>query len=211
MGALFDIATNPLTNELYGVANGNTLALIDTTTGAATAIGPVSSTNLRITGLTFDSDGTLYGSGQSSLFTFDLHTGAASLVGNMGYTSAGDLAFDDTGNLFLSANTGIYDSIVSVDKHTGMGTLLFELGFDQVNGLSFEESRLFGFTLYGETFIIDTDGGWDGLVAMTGLDAFGADAGMMVIPPAVPVPAAVWLFGTGILGLIGYSKRRKTA
>jgi len=28
---------------------------------------------------------------------------------------------------------------------------------------------------------------------------------------AVPVPAAVWLFGTGILGLIGFSKRRKAA
>jgi hypothetical protein len=28
---------------------------------------------------------------------------------------------------------------------------------------------------------------------------------------AVPAPAAVWLFGTGILGLIGFSKRRKAA
>ena len=27
----------------------------------------------------------------------------------------------------------------------------------------------------------------------------------------VPVPAAVWLFGTGMLGLIGFSKRRKAA
>ena len=27
---------------------------------------------------------------------------------------------------------------------------------------------------------------------------------------AVPVPAAVWLFGTALLGLIGFSKRRKT-
>lgn len=27
---------------------------------------------------------------------------------------------------------------------------------------------------------------------------------------AVPVPAAVWLFGTALIGLIGYSKRRKT-
>jgi hypothetical protein len=27
-------------------------------------------------------------------------------------------------------------------------------------------------------------------------------------PSAVPVPAAVWLFGTGILGLIGFSKRK---
>ena len=29
--------------------------------------------------------------------------------------------------------------------------------------------------------------------------------------PAVPVPAAVWLFGTGIIGLIGFSRRRKSA
>ena len=28
---------------------------------------------------------------------------------------------------------------------------------------------------------------------------------------AVPVPAAIWLFGTGLIGLIGFSKRRKAA
>ena len=28
---------------------------------------------------------------------------------------------------------------------------------------------------------------------------------------AVPVPAAVWLFGSGLLGLIGISRRKKTA
>jgi len=29
--------------------------------------------------------------------------------------------------------------------------------------------------------------------------------------PAVPVPAAIWLFGTGLIGLIGFTKRRKAA
>ena len=29
--------------------------------------------------------------------------------------------------------------------------------------------------------------------------------------PAVPVPAAIWLFGTGIIGLVGLSRRRKAA
>jgi hypothetical protein len=29
--------------------------------------------------------------------------------------------------------------------------------------------------------------------------------------PAVPVPAAVWLFGTALIGLVGFSKRRKAA
>ncbi len=28
---------------------------------------------------------------------------------------------------------------------------------------------------------------------------------------AVPIPATVWLFGTGVIGLIGFSKRRKAA
>ncbi len=27
----------------------------------------------------------------------------------------------------------------------------------------------------------------------------------------VPIPAAVWLFGSGLLGLIGFSKRKKAA
>ena len=29
-------------------------------------------------------------------------------------------------------------------------------------------------------------------------------------PGAVPVPAAVWLFGTALIGLAGFSKRRKS-
>ncbi|HEN46860.1 MAG TPA: VPLPA-CTERM sorting domain-containing protein, partial [Mizugakiibacter sp.] len=29
------------------------------------------------------------------------------------------------------------------------------------------------------------------------------------IPAVVPVPAAVWLFGSGLLGLIGMAKRRE--
>ena len=30
-------------------------------------------------------------------------------------------------------------------------------------------------------------------------------------PNPVPLPAAVWLFGTALLGLFGFSKRRKKA
>jgi len=31
------------------------------------------------------------------------------------------------------------------------------------------------------------------------------------IPSAVPVPAAIWLFGTALIGLVGFGKRRKAA
>ena len=40
--------------------------------------------------------------------------------------------------------------------------------------------------------------------------AWAVHDGNLSVSP-VPIPAAVWLFGTGILGLIGFSKRRKAA
>jgi hypothetical protein len=32
-----------------------------------------------------------------------------------------------------------------------------------------------------------------------------------VAPQVVPVPAAVWLFGSGLLGLVGIARRKKKA
>lgn len=38
-----------------------------------------------------------------------------------------------------------------------------------------------------------------------------AAAGTWSKPSVVPIPAAVWLFGTALIGLVGFSKRRKAA
>jgi hypothetical protein len=37
------------------------------------------------------------------------------------------------------------------------------------------------------------------------------NANMAMTPDAVPVPAAVWLFGSGLLGLVGIARRKKKA
>ncbi len=42
------------------------------------------------------------------------------------------------------------------------------------------------------------------------LDPAGLNAGVEYVAGAVPVPAAIWLFGSGLLGLIGYSRRTST-
>jgi len=49
-------------------------------------------------------------------------------------------------------------------------------------------------------------------------DAFGQDitgttfngASVTVLPAAVPLPAAVWLFGSGLLGVVGVARRRQS-
>jgi hypothetical protein len=45
-----------------------------------------------------------------------------------------------------------------------------------------------------------------GLTDQTGVGFSG-----IVEQTAVPVPAAVWLFGSGLLGLVGIARRKQTA
>jgi len=53
------------------------------------------------------------------------------------------------------------------------------------------------------------EGNTSGASVGADIDAVGA---ITTIPiPAIPIPAAVWLFGTALIGLVGFSKRRKVA
>ncbi|MDH5570779.1 MAG: VPLPA-CTERM sorting domain-containing protein [Gammaproteobacteria bacterium] len=62
-------------------------------------------------------------------------------------------------------------------------------------------------------------GGMMGAVCMTGTSVAGYGAvgtmsgypvSQVITPAAVPVPAAVWLFGSGLIGLLGVVRRRKS-
>ncbi|MCP3672132.1 MAG: VPLPA-CTERM sorting domain-containing protein [Gammaproteobacteria bacterium] len=41
--------------------------------------------------------------------------------------------------------------------------------------------------------------------------SFDANTYVKLTMSAVPIPAAVWLFGTALIGLVGFGKRRKAA
>ena len=67
---------------------------------------------------------------------------------------------------------------------------------------------------YTSTDVVADQAGTDGILGLKMIDgAFvGSSANFdFVAPAAVPVPAAVWLFGSGLLGLVGVARRKKTA
>jgi hypothetical protein len=69
--------------------------------------------------------------------------------------------------------------------------------------------QLFGFTGNGGTGTLQSY-----ILGTAGVDASGNltfTGNGTTPPPPVPLPAAVWLFGSGLMGLVGISRRRKTA
>jgi len=131
-------------------------------------------------------------------------------VGGIGFSSAGDLAFNG-GNLYLSSTS---NQLIRVDTTTGVGTAVGLLGFSSVFGLATGDNGV----LYGvsgtQIFSIDTTTGAGMFVrnySGNGLgNAFGtaffAEAGAVI-----PEPATLAVFGgIAVAGLFGY-RRRKTA
>jgi hypothetical protein len=56
---------------------------------------------------------------------------------------------------------------------------------------------------------VDADG--DGIVGAKMVDVFTGQSPVFNITTTVPVPAAAWLFGSGLLGLVGVARRRNKA
>ncbi len=130
MGVLLTIATPRAVKAQFLVAVDNgrdTLLRIDPTTLVVTTIGPLG-TDVNFGDLAFDrATQTLYligGRPNPSLYTVNLTTGAATLVGTHGINDLFGLAFDSsTGTLYatqFSGGTGLY----TLNKTTGAATFI---------------------------------------------------------------------------------------
>jgi hypothetical protein len=144
-----------------------------------------------------------------------------------------DISFDDTilGFTGFDFGTGLDSFLIganiqdATDFSDGFGSGLvnvFELSFDSDSDLMiFQPNDFVLGTFSFDTLSLGTSaldisfallsGEFDDFGFATELQAVVQSGSVSVVPPAViPIPAAIWLFGTGLVGLIGFSKQSKT-
>ncbi|VAW56056.1 hypothetical protein MNBD_GAMMA07-1055, partial [hydrothermal vent metagenome] len=150
------------------------------------------------------------------------------------YSSAIDFNIDMNGKVNSNLSVGLFDSITRGDH--GFDSLLFKIMIEgsEVESLLFSSlaaaenyfnDNVLNFGLWGDVisadnvldlnFSLDLTEQHAGQGFSTNLIAgAGATYGLVVAPrlavaTVVPVPAAVWLFGSGLLGLLTVVRRRK--
>lgn len=199
------------------------LVTIDPTTGAGTTIGTVTTTDpagiSAMQGLAFGADGTLYGAGTalgstiSNLYSVNRTTGVASLIGSTNATSIQGLDFNDAKGVLYAYN-GNGDAATrglrTVNTTTGASTFIGPVGGSGTLNLA-----SIAFTPDGTLWGSNTSGLWT-INPATGVAVntypgttfhLGSYSGLEYLTP-VPVPAAVWLFGSGLAAMAGWLRRR---
>lgn len=128
------------------------LATVNPRTGGATVFGQPFGVYLRMMGLAFSADGTLYGSSPitQSLYRLDLGTGRPERVGPFGVNGVMDLAFDPGGTMYANTTRAIY----RVDPRTGTAALVTPVsGAQMLMGIAFDTNG----TLYATTFMSESE------------------------------------------------------
>ena len=115
---------------------------------------------------------------------------------------------------FDTIEGGVYTGVVVGAGQVG-GHILFNWGavadIDVINVWDIG-TDINGMTTYTSTDVTATNPvGPDGILGLSMIDGAFAGFNANFNLTAVPVPAAVWLFGSGLLGLVGVARRRKAA
>lgn len=185
---------------------------IDTATGAGTDLGGGS---VDITGIAYNpTNGVIYGSGTTDLYTVDPLTGATTYVGNYGV--AGSLfisiAYNTTTNTLYGFDIAT-DALYTINPATGAATLVGGLGgdFNYAQDMAFDQNSgllyLAGYTTTGALYWIDTN---TGAASIIGPFQGGWEIDGFVIPygglqaPDVAIAADGTLSWGAVAGAGGY-------
>lgn len=121
-----------------------------------------------------------------------------------GLNTAGAPADSDWSGSNSIISCGGQCSVALLDSAVGDGFYAAVLGFTNPASASSATINYDGFGL--------RPGPWDSFNDPAGDFSIWLDPGLQDLPPpsAVPVPAAVWLFASGLVGLVGIGRRRRS-
>jgi hypothetical protein len=220
------IAFRPTSGVLYGSVAGNVaatagnLVTINPATARVTVVGPFNvGAGVTMTDLAFTPSGQLYGIssvGGANLYSIDVLTGQATLVGPAGptFTTGGGLAISSAGVYYgtptaaqygtYDATTGVYTNITNpfkpVPSPSSYGSLAFN-GAGVLYGMNLGEGAASGHPTH-----LVTIGPSTGLVTDVGASVPAIDA-IAFSPTPVPEPGAFALVGIAVVGLWRLKRR----
>lgn len=185
-GYSYPTSITSIGNELYVSNSGDgTISQVNSVTGSnATIISGLSSPNGTY-GLSSNGVDMLYFTEHATgnIFSSNL-SGDLSLLGSLTPFGVGYTGINANGDLFVSDI--LKNEIYKID---GLGNMsLFASGFAGKNNPPFNGPHDFAFDDSGNMYVSDASSIWR--------------------ISAVPVPASVWLFGSGLIGLIGLARRK---
>ena len=210
------ILATPITHAgLYNVTlSGELLArdfVINNADGAVFGVTPTDTSFSMV--LTVDS-----GSGVDSAMAGDPTSGSTSGFGHdvWGYNSVsivsasfGTKTWTDADIVSLDFGDGIDNSLLFLDAELGAGAPTLGSFRTQDDGFAFFGVRTCGVTCDINQGLQIRD--FNGLGLDNSLNDYVNASTYSISVSPVPVPAAVWLFGTALIGFVGMSRRRKVA
>ncbi len=151
---------------LYVHDNAGKLATLDATTGNVDIIGNM---GVTMTDIAFSPTGDLYGISFGRLYSIDIDTAQATLIGNHAVPGGNTLAFGEDGTLYAAgyASTSLY----TLDIINGVTTNLGNMGFFAGGDLAFHNEHLYMASSNNKLVDIDLDN----LSNTVAIGSFGLD------------------------------------
>jgi len=174
--------------KITQILTASILGIVSTVASSAVWVPDVNNSTGDFQAITFIGFG--ISSATYDLVLFDAGTSAAIEPSSTSLTLA-----DINGVVEISANPAPYTATFGADTATLGATAEFELALWNSTTSTFAFVTNFSTIIAGNSYNI----------------SFGDVTGQVLgvdLAPVVPVPAAVWLFGSGLIGLVGIARRK---
>ena len=206
------IWTPDMANDALLTVNPTTGAITSTTAIMSPAGGPIPIVSLAwdpVTKVLYGNTSVGFGGTQAdALYKIDPTTGLATLLGTIGYDEVYALGFNNNGTLYGISQGS--NELLTIDTGDGAGTGVAGVGLSAMFDLAFRPGDDTMFVADSGTEALYTMDPTTGAVTLVG--PYGSDANVVGLAfLQTPEPGTFVLLGTGLLGLLGTIRRKRSA